>query len=92
MDRLARVIGLARIRGADLERGSAGAAALLHIEVARSLAGPCSDLDRQMHLTRFAGEAFLYDPSPGNQQTYHTVLDELEAAIRASAGDDLHEP
>jgi hypothetical protein len=84
MDRLARVMRLARIRVADLEQGSAGAAALLHIEVARSLAGPCSDLDRQMHLARFAGEAMLYDPSPGNEQTYHAVLDELEAAIRAT--------
>jgi hypothetical protein len=74
----------AHIRIADLEHGSAGAA-LLHIEVARSLAGPCTDLDRQMHLTLFVGEAFLSDPNPGGEQAYHVVLDELAAAIRAAS-------
>jgi hypothetical protein len=90
-DRLATVLRLARISVADLEHGSAGAAALLHIEVARSLAGPCPNLDRQMHLATFAGQAFLLDPSPGNEQTYHHVLDELAAAIRESADSPLDE-
>jgi hypothetical protein len=84
-DRLTTVLRLARITIADLEQRGRGAyRSLLHIQVARSLAGPCSDLDRRMHLAMFAGEAFMLDPSPAGEQTFHAALDDLGRALRAA--------